>query len=141
MQLSIRPYVPADGEDCARIFDAAWHSGHPYAPRRISRATFENETFGERVLVAETGSAEVVGFVSIYEPSQFIHHLYVDPARHGSGIGRTLLERAVAIAGGKASLKCQLRNPAALAFYRHLGWHPGEDGEADTGPWVRMHSP
>ena len=140
-RVSIRPYVPADIEACVHVFDAAWHSGHPYAPRRIDRAAFERETLGERVLVADVGVPGVVGFVGIYEPSQFIHHLYVDPARHRLGIGRALLAEAVALAGGKASLKCQRRNPSALAFYRHLGWHPGEEGEAETGPWVRMHSP
>ena len=124
-----------------RIFDAAWHAGHPYAPRLINSATFERETVGEHVLVAHPAGHRVVGFVSVYEPSSFIHHLYVDPTRHGLGIGRALLRKAVELAGGKASLKCQRRNPGALAFYRRLGWRPGEAGDAESGPWVRMHSP
>ena len=45
------------------------------------------------------------------------------------------------LAGGRASLKCQLRNPGALAFYRRLGWRDGETGEGEAGPWVRMRFP
>ena len=78
--ISIRPYHASDIDACVRIFDSAWHSGHPYAPRRIDRATFERETVGERVLVAEIPGSGVVGFVAIYEAGHFVHHLYVQPA-------------------------------------------------------------
>ncbi len=98
------------------------------------------ETRDERLLVAEADGA-VVGFVSLYAPQSFVHHLYVEPAFKGRGIGRALLARAVALAGGRASLKCQLRNADALAFYRRLGWRDDETGDGDAGPWVRMVSP
>jgi len=38
---------PTDAAACARIFDRAWHAGHPYAPREIDRAAFEAETRGD----------------------------------------------------------------------------------------------
>lgn len=139
--MRIRPYLPTDAAACTRIFDLAWHAGHPYAPRQIDRAAFDRETTGERVAVAEDASGQVIGFVSVHEPARFVHHLYVAPALQGQGVGRQLLAHAVALAGGKASLKCQRRNAEAMAFYARLGWTPGEEGEAETGPWVRMHSP
>jgi GNAT superfamily N-acetyltransferase len=137
---AIRAYSPADAEACARIFDRAWHAGHPYAPRDIGRAAFEAETRGERILVAEAEGV-IVGFASLHEPGRFIHHLYVDPDRRGQGIGAALLERALAVTEGKASLKCQTRNVQALAFYRRHGWTPGDEGEGPYGPWVLLHSP
>jgi GNAT superfamily N-acetyltransferase len=139
--LTIRPYTPADADACARIFDRAWHAGHPYAPRVVGVAELAAETRDETILVAETAEEGVVGFVALYEPAHFVHHLYVDPALHGRGIGKALLSRAVALAGGSASLKCQTRNPQALAFYRRLGWTPGEEGGPAESPWVRLHSP
>lgn len=137
---TIRAYAPSDSPACIRIFDLAWHSGHPYAPRRIDLASFEAETKGETLLVAEVGN-RIVGFVSIYLPQSFVHHLYVDPALQGRGIGGALLAQAVALAGGQASLKCQTRNGDAVAFYRRLGWRDAEQGESEFGPWIRLLSP
>ncbi len=138
--ISIRLFAEADAGECARIFREAWHSGHPYALRDLGLAEFRAETSGETVAVATAGG-RVVGFTGIYLPSSFVHHLYVDPESHGRGIGRALLAAAVAIAGGRATLKCQQKNPDALAFYRRLGWTEGETGDSEVGPWVMLHSP
>jgi ribosomal protein S18 acetylase RimI-like enzyme len=140
LDFTIRDFAPADIEACVAIFDRAWHAGHDYAPRKIDRATFAKETEEERILVAEVPGA-LVGFVSLYEPQSFVHHLYVDPAFQGRGIGRALLSRAVGLAGGQASLKCQTRNAGALAFYRSLGWIEIAAGQGEFGPWVAMRSP
>ncbi len=139
--LAIRAYEPADSDACARIFDRSWHMGHPYAPRLIDAALFAAQTRDERILVAVLPPHGVAGFVAVHEAGAFVHHLYVDPDFHGQGIGRALLARAVAMAGGTASLKCQCRNVASLAFYRHLGWTEGENGSDENGAWLRMHSP
>ncbi len=140
----IRDFLAGDAEACAAIFDRAWHAGHPYAPRAIDVIVLAAETEGERLFVAEV-AGEIAGFVTLYEPQSFVHHLYVDPARQGRGIGTALLAHAVARAfahgAGRVSLKCQLRNTRALAFYRRLGWREGETGDGEAGPWVRMESP
>jgi len=138
--IHIRPYAPADAGACVGIFDRAWHAGHPYAPRKIGVALFEAETKDETILVGEI-SGSIAGFVSIYLPQSFVHHLYVEPALQGQGIGTTLLARAVALAGGSASLKCQTRNESALSFYRRLGWVEVTAGTGEFGPWVALRSP
>src|SRR5436190_19747943 len=107
---AIRSFVPFDQETCAGIFDRAWRAGHPFAPRKIDIAVLATETVGETLFVAEDGSGDVVGFVSLYRPESFVHHLYVEPGLRNRGIGRALLDHAVATAGGSASLKCQLGN-------------------------------
>ena len=139
--ISIRPYEPADAETCAGIFDRAWRAGHPFAPRRIDTAVLASETEGEALFVAEDDSGDIVGFVSLYRPESFVHHLYVEPHLRNRGIGRALLDHAVATAGGSASLKCQLGNPAALGFYRHLGWVEVVAGTSEYGAWVTLRSP
>lgn len=140
-RIRIRSFGAADAEICAGIFDRAWHAGHPYAPRRIDSEILAEETRNEQILVAETEHGEIAGFTAIYEPEAFVHHLYVDPSAQGLGIGRSLLERAVELAGGAASLKCQTRNPAALGFYRRLGWREADHGSSEFGPWVRLRFP
>jgi GNAT superfamily N-acetyltransferase len=138
--VAIRSFVAADAEACARIFDRAWHAGHPYAPRTIDAAVLRTETEGEMLFVAEDGEG-IAGFVSLYKPQSFVHHLFVDPRCHGRGIGGALLDHAVALAGGTATLKCQLRNEAALGFYRHRGWIEVTAGTGEFGDWVTLRSP
>ncbi len=137
----IRPFAPAsDASICAGIFDRAWRAGHPFAPRRIDAALFKTETEAETLFVAEDDAA-VVGFVSLYLPASFIHHLYVEPRLRNRGIGSALLRHAVSIAGGSATLKCQLGNQPALGFYRHLGWVEVVAGVGEFGAWVTLRSP
>jgi GNAT superfamily N-acetyltransferase len=138
---AIRDYEPGDATACAGIFERAWRVGHPYAQRTIDTSVLAQETQGERIFLAESGVHGVAGFVSLYAPQSFIHHLYVDPDLHGRGVGRALLNHALREAGGRASLKCQTRNREALAFYRRLGWRDGETGAGAFGPWVLLHSP
>jgi hypothetical protein len=57
------------------------------------------------------------------------------------GVGQAMLSHALALAGGSATLKCQVGNSRAIRFYERGGWIQGERGESDYGPWVRMHSP
>jgi GNAT superfamily N-acetyltransferase len=138
---TIRPFVPRDRAVCAGIFDRGWRAGHPFAPRKIYMAVFTAETEGESVFVAEDENRKVGGFISLYEPESFVHHLYVEPGLRNRGIGRALLQHAIAIAGGSVSLKCQLGNPAALGFYRHLGWTEVVAGTNEYGAWVTLRSP
>jgi ribosomal protein S18 acetylase RimI-like enzyme len=141
MTVSVRPFGPDDLAACIRIFDRAWHHGHPWSPRTIDAGVFWHETEKEDILVAETPEGGLAGFAAVYRPARFIHHLYVDPQAHGRGIGQTLLEAGVALAGRPASLKCQTGNVAALGFYRRLGWIERDRGHSETGPWVRLEMP
>jgi ribosomal protein S18 acetylase RimI-like enzyme len=141
MGITIRPFTSADAKTCAGIFDRGWRAGHPFAPRKIDATVFATETEGEALFVAEDGQNKIVGFVSIYVPASFIHHLYVDPQLRNRGIGSALLAHAVAIAGGSATLKCQLGNQPALGFYRHLRWVEVVAGTNEYGAWVTLRSP
>lgn len=138
---TIRPFAASDAPACTLIFDRAWHAGHPYAPRKIDAEMFAKETAEEVQFAAVDDAGRVLGFVSLYEPDSFVHHLFVDPELHGRGVGRALLAHAVAQAGGRATLKCQTRNERALGFYRGLGWTEVAAGVSDIGEWVAMRSP
>ncbi|WP_080410222.1 GNAT family N-acetyltransferase [Burkholderia ubonensis] len=62
-------------------------------------ADFDAQTEGERLLVAEDDGARLAGFVSVWEPDHFIHHLYVDRSHHRRGIGRALLRALLESSG------------------------------------------
>lgn len=81
---------------------------------------FNRDTEGERVLVAIAGG-EVVGFISIWEPDNFIHHLYIADGYQGQGIGKLLLEEAKSL-HSSLSLKCMVENQNAVGFYQSNGF-------------------
>lgn len=82
---------------------------------------FDNDTLGESVLVA-VEYTKVVGFISIYLEDSFIHCLFVDPSKQGSGIGSLLLEEAKKRLNHQMTLKCLSKNQLGLAFYLKRGW-------------------
>ena len=137
MALTLRPFGPADREACVRIFRLAQPLAYPRQARTVPpREDFDTVTRDEDIWVIEENDA-IAGFVSIYRPDGFVHHLYVDPSRHRWGIGRALLEAALRQCGGHADLKCNEANRAAQGFYLAAGFRPVEWGWAASGPWIR----
>lgn len=74
------------------------------------------------LFVAERAGA-VVGWIRLV--GTMIKSLHIDPASHGAGIGRTLLDHAVGLIGGDAFLLCLVENRRACGFYIKLGWRDG----------------
>ncbi|HRE83771.1 MAG TPA: GNAT family N-acetyltransferase [Opitutaceae bacterium] len=101
-------------------------------PHAFSEADFEEQTLGESVWLAEGASGEILGFISIWEPDAFIHHLYVLPAYQRQGIGRALLNHTRRWLPLPHRLKCLELNSRALRFYRQEGWvEIGQGGSQD----------
>ncbi len=99
---------------------------------QISERDFDRDTDGERVLVLEQ-SGEVLGFVGIYEPENFIHHLYVSQNARGAGVGRQLIQAALATSHDAFTLKCVAENKKALLFYEKLGFKKVSEGISEDG--------
>ncbi len=97
---------------------------------------------GEQVWIAEQGE-RLCGLVSLWRPDWFVHHLYVSREHRGMGIGRRLLEVALAQRSAMATLKVACYNSVALGFYHRLGWHySGEQGVCEViGPWAELQLP
>ena len=111
----------------------------PNVQRTISVDDFERESEGELTFVAITGGI-VRGYISIWEPEWFVHHLYVDPSASGAGIGRVLLEHTWELASPQPlRLKCQTANTNAISFYRYLRFvDSAELGTDDFGDWIGL---
>lgn len=96
---------------------------------------FDVQTEGERILVAES-TGRIAGFVSVWEPDHFIHHLFVDVDYLRQGIGRALLRALPEWPERHYRLKCLDRNRTALAFYRAQGFFEVGRGMGDEGEHV-----
>lgn len=106
----IRPATLLDSESIQAIFSAAISCAPWLAPESRLKADFAKASEGEILFVCCNRENDVLGFVSIYEPDSFIHHLYV--ARHCQrlGIGAALLKFLEAYIIKPWHLKCVAQN-------------------------------
>jgi GNAT superfamily N-acetyltransferase len=101
-----------------------------------SRVDFGRDTQGEKIFVSIAADGTLEGFVSVWEPQSFVHHLYVRPESRGQGIGGLLLEHLEGRLALPWRLKCVRANAAALAFYAKRGWREVGAGTGPQGPHV-----
>lgn len=132
----------AHGNEFARladIFNSARTSAGCFSGKPVDPDGMRALTEGEAVYVAER-QHQIAGFVSVWEPDSFIHHLYVLPDFHGQGIGGELLDFC-SDRYGPLSLKCEVLNIGARNFYLDRGWIARERGMGADGVWERLYSP
>ncbi|MDB5150025.1 MAG: family N-acetyltransferase [Mucilaginibacter sp.] len=100
---------------------------------------FDVHTRDEDIWVAVFGR-DVAGFIAIWAPDSFIHHLYVDPAYRAQGIGKALLAMAVENYPKPLRLKCLAKNELALTFYKAQDWQVINAGNDELGDYYLMES-
>lgn len=104
-----------------RLSDTSW----------LTPAVYEaclKDTGTSNTWVAEV-DGEVAGFATARASERDIWALFVDPCREGLGLGRALLDTAVAWLferGVDEVLLATGPGTRADAFYRHAGWRRGE---------------
>lgn len=107
-----------------------WMSSSLFQPE-----DFDRETEGERILVARK-ETQIVGFISIWMPDHFIHHLYISPSHQRTGAGSALLRSALRILNGEVSLKCMVESKNAIQFYHANGFVAGGMGSTTDGEFI-----
>lgn len=136
--LIIRPARAADRSALARLYLASRrHAFHWLPADACALADFEAATAGEEILVAER-DGELLGFASVWLPDSFLHHLFVAPGHLRQGVGRALLDACATLPGGCTTLKCLVRNTAALRFYAAQGWRAEAEGGAGDDAWLLL---
>lgn len=136
--IGVRPARPEDAADCAAIYEAVLGTLFPDEPATSrDAAAFLSACAGEEQWVCSQGDS-IIGFISVYWAENFIHSLYIHPARWGLGAGRALLAVVQAQGRGPLELKVDEVNAAARGFYRHLGWREVGEGLGDRGRWLRL---
>ncbi len=123
---------------CAELYERVLRETFIWiAPDQHRAADFLEAAREEEVYLARDGR-RLLGVAGFYRPDNFLHSLYVDARERG--VGKALLDHVTAIADGPLSLKCQVPNLRARAFYEREGFRVVEVGE-DPGSavgWFRM---
>lgn len=128
--MNIRESAPADRAALAALYarvcreDLQLESAAPEEFLSASR--------GEILLIAEC-NGQLAGFASVWQPTRFVHFLFVARPFRRRGVGRALLDACAVRFGRPLSLKCLKRNLPALAFYRKLGFCVQSQGESEEG--------
>lgn len=128
--MNIRESTPADRAALSALYarvcreDLQLESAAPEEFLSASR--------GEILLIAEC-DGQLAGFASVWQPTRFVHFLFVARPFRRRGVGSALLDACAARFGRPLSLKCLKRNLPALAFYRELGFRVQSQGESEEG--------
>ncbi len=132
----VRPATPGDDAAVQGIFERAIR-GAAWLPADADADTdFKRNSSCEVVTVCVTADGQVAGFMAVYEPGAFVHHLYVDKAFRQQGVGQALIGSLNAWPDKPWRLKCVLDNTVARAFYAKLGWRETETAMGSQGPYV-----
>ncbi|WP_044870792.1 GNAT family N-acetyltransferase [Pseudomonas sp. LFM046] len=90
-----------------------------------------------RLACLRDAEGRIAGFVGTV--GEKVEMLFVDPAQHGRGIGRALMEHA--LAQGASTVDVNEQNPQAVGFYRRLGFVQYRRSEVDGAgkPFPILH--
>jgi len=118
----IRQTTPADIDDTARVFSVSREAAMPFLPvlhtPEEDRAFFRTRVFPTcEIWVADENG--ITGFIAFREG--WIEHLYIHPAHHRRGLGRTLLAQAKS-RFAELQLWAFRKNYNAIAFYEANGF-------------------
>jgi 8-oxo-dGTP pyrophosphatase MutT (NUDIX family) len=124
-QFALRPAAPTDAPAVAEVFLRSFRHAYRGGLVRLAhddtdvRRWVREEMFPANSVTVATSSGIVVGFVAT--APGWIHHLYVDPAWIGRGVGGALFEHATAERPEGFSLWTFQENAPARAFYETRG--------------------
>lgn len=139
--ITLRSSTPGDGERVVEIWRAAVDATHDFLTADDRHAIdTEVRSFlpSAPLTLAVDRSGRVLGFALI--DGATIEALFVDPAAHGTGVGRMLLDFAWH-ARGAVRTSVNEQNAAAVGFYEHLGFvRVGRSDTDDQGrPYPLLH--
>jgi GNAT superfamily N-acetyltransferase len=137
----IRAATESDLIDAARIFQTVVSSAQWLPESSRSATDLAAASEGEDISVAYRKTTGVCGFISVWRPQSFIHHLYVDPRCHRQGVGTALLASLADWLPAPWTLKCAAANTSALAFYTAHGWKPIDTGISENGKYILLEYP
>ena len=121
--LEIRPATSDDGPCLSQLFLLARRQTfHWCSPNSFQLEDYYRETEGEVVFVAQEDGCLPLGFISVWTPDSFVHHLFVAGGQRGRGTGSALLESLESWLPRPYRLKCLVANSTAFSFYLNRGW-------------------
>lgn len=143
--ITIFPSTPEHGDRVVAIWRDAVDATHDFlTPEDRQAIDAEVCAFlpAAPLWLAQSETGEVLGFMLLTpgEASAHMEALFINPAVHGQGVGRALVEHAIAL-HGSITTDVNAQNPAATGFYLAMGFvETGRSPLDDQGrPYPLIH--
>lgn len=118
----ISPPLPHERPQLVVIWEAAVRATHHFLQEsdiQLLKPLLETQYFPQvELFCARNDQGEISGFMGL--AGKQVEMLFVAPEQHGRGIGKALMQHAVA--RGADTVDVNEQNPAALGFYQKLGF-------------------
>jgi ribosomal protein S18 acetylase RimI-like enzyme len=138
--MSVRLFVEEDRDALKHVYLETRRQLFSWlSPGSLQDSDFDRDTKEEKIWVYEN-EGKVIGFISVWEPDNFIHHLFVLPEFSRNGYGSKLLDACLADIGYSVTLKCVSQNFSALNFYKSKGWTTISKGVSSDGEYHLMQA-
>jgi GNAT superfamily N-acetyltransferase len=137
MSIHIRKAQVSDTEGLAAIFqESRRRAFRQQDPARYQLDDFQKQTEKEVVFVAVDDEKKVLGFISVFEPDRFIHHMFVSSSYQQNEIGALLLRSLKSWLPEPYRIQCLAANQRGCAFYTKNGWREVERGAGEEGAFL-----
>lgn len=136
--MRIRPAQPSDLPALSALYRRCLERADWFPAAALAEIDFAADTRDELVLVADDAGDRLLGFIGVWEPDSFIHHLYVEEGQRGKGVGKALLASIAGQLRYPWRLKCVVQNEAAYRFYTSQGWREIERALGARGEYALM---
>lgn len=118
------------------IFNSSRLEAGCYSNNDMQLDEFKSITLNEEIYVATNREGMILGFIGVWVPDKFIHHLYISPKQQHKGIAKLLLLKSIETYKLPLTLKCDDCNVNAKGFYEHCGLLAISAGVGDYGSWT-----
>ena len=131
MNTQISPFSIDSYEDVLVLWQQCEGVGLSDADSRESVETYLNRNPGMSFVA--TGDGKVVGAILAGHDGRrgYIHHLAVHPSCRRQGLGRQLVDRAIAVLASAGIQKAHIfifnSNADGITFWQSVGWTPRSD--------------
>ena len=136
----IRECSETDVDEVVAVYNKARAAVDCFTRGDMPRREFKCLIRNEEVLLA-ISQQRVIGFVSIWVPEKFVHHLYVNPDQQKKGAANALIKSCIERHGLPLSLKSLKANTDACRYYENNNWVAEYTGEGSEGTynhyWLR----
>lgn len=122
---------PADRQRLVEVWESAVRATHHFLGEDDIQffKPLVRDAYLDSVQLAclRDGDGRIAGFIGT--AGENVEMLFVDPAQHGRGIGRALLDHA--LARGATRVDVNEQNPQAVGFYLCMGFVQASRSEVD----------
>jgi ribosomal protein S18 acetylase RimI-like enzyme len=127
--------APGEIDAVVAVWRRSRDAAQPWLEVRMRHTRDDDLRFFRDVVARENdvwlcvAGEDVLGLIAVHDG--FVAQLYVDPRAQRRGVGRSLLEKAMALSPNGLALYTHQWNRRARAFYERFGFRPVAFGVSD----------